>query len=363
MSKLAADADGGVARTTYIANVALGLVIGVAGGALANWLRLPLAWMIGAMVFTTIAAMAKAPVTMPRSARGVMVAVLGVMLGAAFSPEMAARVTNWWPTLLALALYCAAITGSLMLYFHMVAGHDWVTSYFSAAPGGLNEMVVVGGEMGGDERTISLVHGSRVLLVVLVIPFGFVLMGDYDQSARPPLGDSIASMTSADLAILGACGVFGAFGARALRIPAAYVTGPMLLSAIAHLTGLTASKPPSELVALAQVVIGIAVGSRFAGVSPARVARTLIEAVGSTTIMLIVTVLFALALEPLAATSFAALVLSFAPGGLAEMSLIALALGIDAAFVSTHHIMRIIMVVIAAPLLFRLIRRRQIKSK
>ncbi|MCZ6859649.1 MAG: AbrB family transcriptional regulator [Alphaproteobacteria bacterium] len=358
MIKPVADAGSG-ARTTTLANVVMGLVIGVAGGALANWLQLPLAWMIGAMVFTTIAAMSGLPVTIPRSFRGVMVAVLGVMLGAAFTPDMAARITEWWPSLLALALYCTAVTGSLMLYFRMVAGHDWVTSYFSAAPGGLNEMVIVGGEMGGDERTISLVHGSRVLLVVLVIPFGFMLMGGYDNAARPPLGDSFASMGGLDLAILAGCALLGAFGARALHIPAAFVTGPMALSAVVHLTGLTASKPPTEMVALAQVVIGVAVGCRFAGVSPARVARTLLEALGSTTIMLAVTLIFALALEPLAATSFAALVLSFAPGGLAEMSLIALALGIDAAFVSTHHIMRIIMVVIAAPLLFRLLRRRR----
>ena len=46
------------------------------------------------------------------------------------------------------------------------------------------------------------------------------------------------------------------------------------------------------------------------------------------------------------------LFLAFAPGGLAEMSLIALTMGSAAAFVSTHHIARIILIVIAAPLLF-----------
>ena len=40
-------------------------------------------------------------------------------------------------------------------------------------------------------------------------------------------------------------------------------------------------------------------------------------------------------------------------GGLAEMSLIALALGIETAFVATHHVARIGMIVIAAPLVFR----------
>ncbi len=35
------------------------------------------------------------------------------------------------------------------------------------------------------------------------------------------------------------------------------------------------------------------------------------------------------------------------------MSLIALALGIETAFVATHHVARIAMIVIAAPLIFR----------
>jgi uncharacterized membrane protein AbrB (regulator of aidB expression) len=47
--------------------------------------------------------------------------------------------------------------------------------------------------------------------------------------------------------------------------------------------------------------------------------------------------------------------LAYAPGGLAEMSLIALSLDIDAAYVSTHHILRILFVIGIAPLVFRLL--------
>ncbi|MDH3232844.1 MAG: AbrB family transcriptional regulator [Alphaproteobacteria bacterium] len=339
--------------------IGLALVIGTAGGAAANWVGLPLAWMIGAMVFTTIASVAGAPVAMARTARGVMVTVLGVMLGSAFAPGMTGRILDWWPTIVILTVYCATITGVLMVYFRKIAGHSWTTSYFAGAPGGLNEMIIVGGEMGGDVRTIALVHGMRVLLVVLVVPFGFMLIGDYDQTARPPSGDEFTSLGVRDIAVLTACGVFGALGARAIKLPAAFVTGPMILSAIVHMTGLTDSKPPTELIAAAQVVMGTAVGCRFAGLPLRIIGRTLAEAAGSTTIMLGLTVLFALLLQPLAETSFQAIVLSFAPGGLAEMSLIALALGIDAAFVSTHHIIRIIIVVIAAPIIFRLLKRRQ----
>jgi hypothetical protein len=350
------------AKRPELPKIALALVIGTAGGAVANWLSLPLAWMIGAMVFTTIASIAGAPVAMARTFRGIMVTVLGVMLGSAFAPGMAARMLDWWPTITVLTLYCATITGVLMLYFHKVAGHSWTTSYFAGAPGGLNEMIIVGGEMGGDVRTIALVHGMRVLLVVLIVPFGFTLIGDYDQAARPPSGDALSSLQWRDVILLTLCGVVGALGARAIKLPAAFVTGPMILSAVVHLTGLTASKPPTELIAAAQVVMGAGVGCRFAGVPLRRIGRTLGEAVGSTTIMLGLTLLFALLLQPVAETTIQAIVLAFAPGGLAEMSLIALALGIDAAFVSTHHIIRIIIVVILAPITFRILKRRQAKK-
>jgi uncharacterized membrane protein AbrB (regulator of aidB expression) len=42
-----------------------------------------------------------------------------------------------------------------------------------------------------------------------------------------------------------------------------------------------------------------------------------------------------------------------APGGLAEMSLIALVLQVETAFVVCHHVARILMVVVGADLAFR----------
>ena len=52
------------------------------------------------------------------------------------------------------------------------------------------------------------------------------------------------------------------------------------------------------------------------------------------------------------------LILALAPGGLAEMCLVAVALNVDPAFVATMHIIRLILVVVAAPLLFRLLAKK-----
>lgn len=331
----------------------LTLVIGAVGGALFFWARLPLAWMIGALVFVTIFAVAGAPMKMTQRIRQPMVAVLGVMLGSAFNPEMAERLPGWWATIGMLGIYVLITTLILYRYFRHLFGCDRVTAFCAGTPGGLNEMVLVSDELGGDSKFVALVHSSRILLTVLILPFAFVFLGLYDRDTRPALGMSIIDFPLREWAILTACAVVGYFGARWLKVPAAAVTGPMLLSAIVHLLGWSSVSPPFELVAAAQVALGSMLGSRFAGVAPSLVLRTLWISLGATVIMLSLTVVFSVTLVSIVDESVSALVLAFAPGGLAEMSLIALALGIEAAFVASHHILRIIMIVIVAPGLFR----------
>lgn len=331
-----------------------GLAIGAAGGALFAWLELPLAWMIGAMVLTTAAAVAGAEIALPPPMRSAIIVVLGVMLGSAFTPDLLGRMPQWGFSLAALLAYIALATAGVAAYYRR-AGYDRTTAYFAAAPGGLAEMMLLGAAAGGDERAILLSHGLRILLLVLVVPFGFRLFGGYEPAAA---AEAVAA-APLDLLILAGCGLLGFLLARPLRIPAPALVGPMALSAAVHLAGLTASRPPEELVALAQLVMGTAVGCRFVGIPFARLAQGLLLALGATAILLALAAAFALLLPALAPLSPAGVLLAFAPGGLAEMSLIALALGIDAAFVSAHHVARIFLVVMLLPPAYRLLRRRR----
>jgi uncharacterized protein len=110
------------------------------------------------------------------------------------------------------------------------------------------------------------------------------------------------------------------------------------------------------LVAAAQVVVGAMVGTRFDGVSLRTVAKAVVLAIVATAVLLVLAAVFGQAVESTLGIPFAAALLAFAPGGLAEMSLIALSLEIDAAYVSSHHIVRIFIIVLAAPFVFRLLR-------
>lgn len=335
---------------------ALALAIGTAGGALFNHFQLPLAWMIGSMLFTAVAAASGAPVRIPRALRSGMIMILGIMLGSGFTPAILDRVGEWTVSLSGLLVYMAAATAVGVLLLRHGARLDPVTAYFTATPGGLNEMVLVGTRMGGDARTIALAHALRVMLVVILIPFTFQALGFYDPAQRGALGPALTALAPRDMALLAACTI-GYPVARLLRVPAAQIVGPMLLSAAIHLAGLTEGKPPGLLVAAAQVVVGASLGCRFTGLEARRLGRDGLMAVALTAAMLAVTTAAAWLVNGATGLGMAALILAFAPGGLAEMTLIALALHIDVALVATHHIVRIVLIVTLAPAVFLLWRK------
>ncbi len=344
-------ARGIMARTPV--RVALALATGVAGALLFSWLQLPLPWMLGAMTTTTIAALLGAPITGPTRIRPLMFMVLGVMLGSTFAPDILDRVGHWL-TSIALLLVCVTVTGAIAYpYFRKVARFDPVTAFFCAMPGGMSQMVPIGGALGGDEGKIGLIHGSRVLLVVFAIPIWFQITGDLGAVDRSTLGVGIASVELSDLLVLGAAGAVGWALAWKLNVPSAATMGPLIVSAALHVTGVTHSQPPRELVNLAQLIIGASVGCRFAGVPTREVTRALAVGTGLTAIMLAVAAAFAVAVNKIGAAGLAPAILAFSPGGLPEMTLAALALGVDVAFVVTHHVTRIIVVVAVAPLVIR----------
>ena len=332
------------------------LGLGAIGGLLFSWLTIPLPWMIGAMTFSTLAALTGLPVRGSNRIRSIVVPVLGIMLGSSFSPETIGQVSMWIPSIILMLIFVAIIIATVAIYLNKVMGFGPVTAYFSATPGGLATMVVIGAEMGGDDRRIGLTHSIRIMLTVLIIPFYFRIFEGYMPGGLDSLG-SVAELSLYDAAILIAC-MLGFPIFKALRLPAAIMLGPMTLSVIAHISGLTDAKPPAEIVNIAQLVIGIGIGARFVGVSVIRLYRVMLAGIGATVLMVGLAAAAAWVLSAWTGLPFPAIWLAFAPGGVAEMTLISLALGIDVAFVSTHHVVRVVFMVLAAPLVFHLLERK-----
>lgn len=346
-------------RSRFFWRAVLALLIGAVSGVLADAIGLPLPWMLGSMIGTTIAALARVPIVAPLRLRDVFLPILGVMLGSSVNASLLSGLGQWSVTLALLIPFGISTAAASYWFFRRIGRYDPVTSYFSAMPGGLNDMVLMGGAEGGDEKRIAMAHAIRIFAVILlaVLFFGLAMGVTSGSSASPPLG--LDQLTVQDWLILGGCALAGPPLARLLRLPAPVIVGPMLLSAAAHVGGLVIVGPPTLIIIVAQVVIGTLVGARFVGTAIGQVGRDMLLGFGSSLLMIAVAVLFAMIVNRFTGTDISQAFLAYSPGGLTEMSLLALAMGQEVAYVSVMHVARITMVVFAAPLALRWLRRGQ----
>lgn len=333
---------------------ALAVAIGAVGGALFLAIDAPLPWVLGSMAGCAIASIVGLPVAASSATRRPMAAVVGVVLGSTFHPGLIALAQQFWLPMLLLPVFLAISALLCVGWFRRVAGFDPATAWFAGMPGGVAEMVLLGGERGADERTVGLVHGARIFLVVFALPFIIRLF--HVAPATTGMAARATGTSTADLSLLlwgGGSILVGLALGRALRLPAWHLLGPLAVSAGLHMTGVTDFRMPGWLLAAAQVGIGATIGCRFAGLDLKSFARILSLAAGSTAILLGLTFAFAAGIARLTGLDIALLALAYSPGGLAEMSLVALGLALEPGVVVIHHLARVIMVLVAAPIFFR----------
>jgi uncharacterized protein len=243
-----------------------------------------------------------------------------------------------------------------ILFYRYPCGMEFRTAYLCGMPGGLVEMVLLAGENGADERAVSLVNAMRVFLAVLVLPFALMLF--IAVPPAPPMPEAVpAAYGAVQLAWAVGAALAGVALGVALRLPVKFLLGPMPVSGVLHATGLTDFVLPAWVVASAQVALGATMGCRFVGADHRSLARTALQSCGAVLLLLATTSAFAALASSLSDLSLAAVTLAYSPGGLAEMSFVAFALGIDTLFVFATHICRVVLVAINAGLFLRLIAR------
>jgi uncharacterized protein len=340
-------------RARIVLRFLAALAVGGAGGALFAAIGAPLPWILGSMAACAAASIAGLPVAAGAATRRPMAAVIGVVLGSSFHAGLIALAREWWLPLVLLPAFLAAAALLCVAWFRRVAGFDAATAYFAGMPGGIAEMVVMGAERGADERTVGLIHAARIFLVVFVLPF---LIRHFHAPAAVhaiPL-TSGSALPGVDLPLWGgiSLGAGLALG-RALRLPAWHLLGPLAVSAALHASGVTDFRVPAWLLALAQTGLGATIGCRFAGLSLAAFARILALAAGATAILLALTFAWAAAIGAVAGLDVGLLALCYSPGGLAEMSMVALSLGLEPGLVIVSHLTRVVLVLFAAPFAFR----------
>jgi membrane AbrB-like protein len=317
-------------------------------------LDLPLPFMLGPMFGCLIAALAGAPLQGLGWLATAMRIVLGVAVGTAITPELLGRMPQM--------IYSVALVPPFIIligligypWFRKVCGFDHATSYYGAMPGGLQDMLVFGEEAGANVRTLSLLHATRVLVIVTSAPFLMQAVWNTPQLGSP--GASAVDLPLVEMAIMAVAGTVGWLAARAVGLFGAPIIGPMVATALVSLSGFIEHRPPGEILLAAQFILGLGAGAAYVGVTMRELRRDVLSGFGYCILLGGISLVFAEMVISIGAAPPMEAFLAFAPGGQSEMAILAIVAGADLAYVVTHHLVRLVVVILGAPIVARMVR-------
>lgn len=335
------------------------LALALVGVVLFKLLNLPLPFLFGPMTACLIAALAGVQLKGMGTVSVLARTILGVAVGASITPEVVGRIPQMAGSVALVPVYVVLI-GLVGVPFFRRLGFDPVTSWYAAMPGGLQDMVIFGTEAGGDGRALALIHATRVLIIVTLAPV--ILTGLYGAGLTGAVGAPIRNLPLLELALMAGAALIGWKGAERIGLFGATILGPMIVTAILSLAGLIHTRPPAEAIWAAQLFIGLGIGVQYVGVTLRELRSFVLSGLAFVVLLAALAALFT---EIVTLSGLAQPVegfLAFAPGGQAEMTVLALVAGADLGFVILHHLTRIVIVILGAPVAARLLKVKRPKA-
>jgi hypothetical protein len=345
--------------------VVLTLLLAWAAAGLCVMLRTPLPWMIGPLLVTAGVSMLGRATASWTPLRNAGQWIIGSALGLYFTPQVVALVAGlWWAIALGIvwALLLGLAFGEWLYRMHHgpgpfhVAGLSRITTYFATPVGAASEMTLMAERHGAQTELVASAHSLRVLLVTLIIPFGFQWAGLHGLDTTLPAARVVHVPGLMLLAVLTGIGCW-----VMLRLGRTnpWFIGALIVSLLLTAYGVTLSAIPQGMTNAAQLLIGVSLGVRFTRSFVHRAPRWLGSVALATVGMMVLCAAFAWLLAQFTHLHWATLLLGTSPGGIAEMSITAKVLQLGVPVVTAFHVTRLAAVLLLAEPMYRWLYQRQ----
>ena len=314
------------------------------------------ALLVGLVAALTVPDLAGIPVWVFRASQ----AVVGVALGAQVrSSSLSSLAHSWLPVAVVSVgtLLISLAAGKLLARVTFV---DEPTGALGMVAGGASGIVAMANELGADDRLVAFMQYLRVLVVVLLTPLLIPIMfpGHHGGGlvGQSTFGDAKGWLLTAGIAAA------GWFLATRVRFPAGTLLVPMVLAAIVVLAVPNGEfEVPNLVQQVAFAGIGLQVGLRFTMETVRSLGSLLLPVLAS--ILGIIVACFGLALLLDATTDVSLLdaYLATTPGGVFAVVAVAFGAGANTTFILGVQGLRLLVMVLLAPVAVRWLTRGSVK--
>ncbi|MCE7027747.1 AbrB family transcriptional regulator [Jiella avicenniae] len=332
------------------------LAIGAAlcGAALFQALGVPAGPLVGSTVAVTALAATGLSPRVPPTLRNLGFTAIGVTLGAGVTTHFLTDVLRFPASLVALTLTMVAvmlISSNVLKRFFGVAGG---TAVLATSPGALSYSLSLAADRPAakiDIPFVMVLQSLRLLIITIALP---PLVALVERGAGG--GGAVIVLHTLGIPaslVLIAIAALGGYLFERLRIPAAFLLAGVAISGIGHGVGWLEGRPSPILTFIGFSLAGAVIGARFASVTRTQLRDLLLAGLVVTTIAVVFSGLASFVVAEFLALPFGQVWVSFAPGGVEGMSAMALSLGYDPAYVATHHIFRLLLLIAILPMFMR----------
>ena len=332
------------------------IITSIPGALLADFLKIPLAWFLGPMIFTSLASLLGFQLKIPRMVLSLVLILLGLYIGNYIDKNLFSQIHQWIWTSLIMLVYIIISVLFVSKYLQKFSKYEKKTSIFSAAPGALGPLLILAEDEKSDLSHVATSHLIRLIIIITIFPF--IVNSFYEGKSIDISNEIIESQNLIDLFILILVSIILIFFFQKLKVPAALLSGTLAASGFLQITEIASYKISTELIDYCLLILGASVGCRFVNKTFVEIGKNALHSFVATFFLVIFGVLSAYAASLVIDKNFFTLLLSYCPGGIYEVAVIAIFFDLDPEFVSFHHIIRLLMILFVVPVILRFIQKK-----
>ena len=331
------------------------ILVSIPSAIIADYFNIPLAWMIGPMIATSIAALSGLKIVMPKLALSSILIILGLHIGNYIDQSLFNQILDWIWTTLIMLIYIIVSIFIVSKYLQKFSGYQEKASIFSAAPGALGPLIILAEYEKSDLSQVATSHLIRLIIIITVFPL--IIVNSSDQESLNLSKFDYMNQNHLDLLWLFIGSLFLIFIFSKLRVPAALLSGTLVASGILQITEIASYKLPDPTINFCLLILGASVGCRFANKTLSEVANNSLHSLVATSILVILGLFAAFIANFFVENNLLTLILAFCPGGIYEVAVIAIAFDLEPDFVAFHHIIRLLFILFTVPIFLRIIEK------
>ena len=327
------------------------IIVSVPGAIVADYFAVPLAWFLGPMLVTSIVSLLGIKLKMPKLILSTVLILLGLYIGNYVDKNLFSQMHQWaWTSLIMLAYIVVSVL-LVSKYLQKFSGYGKKTSIFSAAPGALGPLLILAEDEKSDLSQVATSHLIRLIIIITVFPF--IVNSFHNTENINLVGSVVENQNFYHLLILIILSIILIIIFDKFRIPAALLSGTLVASGFLQISEIASYKLPPNIIDYCLLILGSSVGCRFADKTFNEIAKNSLHSFVATFFLVILGLIAALVASLIIDKNFFTLLLSYCPGGIYEVAVIAIFFDLDPEFVSFHHIIRLLMILFIVPIIHK----------